>query len=223
MINVIRKIERPDKGILAKYKKVAPATAYEAQGKVGAMMSYIKPTYSGMKVCGPAITVQCHPGDNIMLHKAITIAQSGDVLVVDVGGYTEAGYWGEVLTVAAQAKGIEGLVIDGSVRDALAIKKLGFPIFSRGLCMKGTVKETIGFNNHPLVCGNILVYPGDIVLGDDDGVVVIPKEKGMETLEKIQHREEKEKKIMQELAKGGSTLEIFEFDKVLENKGLQEE
>lgn len=222
MVNVITKIERPDKEIVAQFEKEAPATVYEAQGKIGAMMSDIKPIYSGMKICGPVITVQCHPGDNIMLHKAIAIAQPGDVLVVHVG-YSEAGYWGEVLTTAAQARGVGGLVMDGSVRDGLAIKKHKFPVFSKGLCMKGTVKETLGFINYPIMCGNVLVNPGDIILGDDDGIVVVPKEKAQETLKKSQDREKNEQIMMEKLALGKlTTLELLGLDKVLKAKGLQE-
>lgn len=222
MVDVITKIERPNKEVLIQFEKEAPATVYEAQGKIGAMMSDIKPIYSGMKICGPAITVQCHPGDNIMLHKAVAIAQPGDILVVHVG-YSEAGYWGEVLTTAAQARGIKGLVIDGSVRDGLAIKKRGFSVFSRGLCMKGTVKETVGFINYPVICGNVLINPGDIILGDDDGIVVIPKEKAQETLKKSQDREEKEQIMMEKLVSGKlTTLELLGLDKILEVKGLQE-
>jgi len=222
LIHVITKIERPNKEILKQFEDEAPATAYEAQGKIGAMTSNIKPIYNSMKICGPAITVQCHPGDNIMLHKAVAIAQPGDVIVACVG-YSEAGYWGEVLTIAAQARGVGGLVIDGSVRDGLAIKKRGFSVFSRGLCMKGTVKETVGFINYPVICGNVLINPGDIILGDDDGIVVIPKEKAQETLKKSQDREKKEQIMMEKLLSGKlTTLELLGLDKILEAKGLQE-
>ena len=222
MAHVIRKVGRPAKEVLAEFEKIAPATAHEALGKTGAMMSDIKPIYSGMKVCGPAIPVRCHPGDNIMLHKAVAIAEPGDILVACVG-YIEAGYWGEILTVAAQARGIAGLVLDGSVRDGLAIQKRGFPVFSRGLCMKGTVKETIEWINHPICCGDVLVNPGDIILGDDDGVVVVPKERAQEILRKCRGREKEEQEIMRELMAGKLTLELLGFDKVFKAKGLQEE
>jgi len=139
-------------------------------------------------------------------------------------GYSEAGYWGEVLTTAAQARGVGGLVMDGSVRDGLAIKKRKFPVFSKGLCMKGTVKETVGFINYPLVCGNVLVNPGDIILGDDDGIVVVSKEKAQETLKNSQDREKKEQIMMEKLASRElTTLELLGLDKVLKAKGLQEE
>jgi 4-hydroxy-4-methyl-2-oxoglutarate aldolase len=222
MAHVMRRIGRPAKEVVTQFWEIAPATAHEALGKAGAMMSNIKPIYNGMKVCGPALTVRCHPGDNIMLHKAVAIAEPGDVLVACVG-CREAGYWGEILTVAAQARGIAGLVLDGSVRDGVAIKKRGFPIFCQGLCMKGTVKETIEFINHPISCGDVLVNPGDIILGDDDGVVVIPKDRAEEILKKCQEREKKEEEIMRELVAGKLTLELLGFDKILEAKGLQEE
>lgn len=222
MVHVILKIERPDKEIVEQFSEIAPATAHEVMGRIGAMDYEIKAIYSGMKVCGPAITVLCHPGDNIMLHKAVAIAQPGDILVANVGSMM-GGYWGEVLTVAAQARGIGGLVLDGGVRDGIAIRKRGFPTFCRGLSMKGTVKETLGLINHPISCGNVMVNPGDIILGDDDGLVVIPKVEAHEVLKKSHERENKEEKIMEELKKGKLTLELLGLDRVLEAKGLREE
>lgn len=224
MVHVIREIERSDKEMVDQFESVSAATAHEAMGRTGAMASNIKPIYSGMKVCGPAITVQCHVGDNIMLHKALSIAQPGDVLVAGTGGFAEdGGYWGEILTIEAQARGVKGLIIDGCIRDALAIKEHGFPVFSRGVSMKGTVKETIGLINHPICCGGVLVNPGDIVLSDEDGVVVIPKEKAQETLKKCWERERKEQMIMKELKAGKLTLELLGYDKILKAKGLREE
>ena len=222
MIHVITKFDRPDKDLIAQFADIAPATAHEVMNKTGSMAYDIKPIYSGMKVCGPALTVLCHPGDNIMIHKAVAVAQEGDVLVANVGAMM-GGNWGEILTVAAQARGIAGLVIDGGVRDGQAIEKRQFPIFCRGLCVNGTVKETLGLVNHPVSCGGVMVHPGDIILGDDDGVVVVPKEKAHDTLEKGKEREKKEAEMMKELMAGKLTLELLGFDKVLESKGLKEE
>lgn len=222
MAHVITKFERPDKKIISQFKKIGPATVHEVMDKTGAIAHEIKPIYSGMKICGPAITVHCHPGDNIMLHKAVAVAQPGDILVANVGCML-GGNWGEVLTVAAQARGISGLVIDGGVRDGLAVKKRGFPIFCRGLCMNGTVKETLGLINHPIICGGVTVNPGDVILGDDDGLVVIPKEKTDEILKKSLEREEKEAQMMKDLMAGKLTLELLGLDKILEAKGLIEE
>jgi len=186
------------------------------------MRAEIKPIYSGMKVCGPAITVQGHPGDNLIIHKAIVIAQSGDVLVVNVEGHTEGGHWGELMTVQAMAHEINGLVIDGAVRDGEAIRRRGFPLFALGLAMKGTYKELLGLVNHPIVCGGTIVNPGDLIIGDDDGVCVVPLEQVEEVLEKSIARDKREAEMMKLLAMGKTSLELLGFEKVLEQKGLEE-
>jgi len=224
MIHVIKKIERPEKAMVDSFATIAPATAHEVMGRTGAMDFEIKPIYSGMRVCGPAITVQCHPGDNGMLHKALAIAKPGDVLVASMGR-VDMGAWGEVLSTCAVARGVAGLVIDGMVRDGLGIKSIGFPVFSRGLCMRGTVKETIGFVNHPLCCGSVIVHPGDLVLGDDDGVVVISKANTTEELvRRCEDRERIEHEMMAKLRQGElTTLDILGLDPILKAKGLQEE
>lgn len=224
MIHVIKTIQRPDKPLVDSFATIAPATAHEVMGRTGAMDFEIKPIYSGMKVCGPAITVQCHPGDNGMLHKALAIAQPGDVLVASMGR-VDMGSWGEVLSTCAVGRGVAGLVIDGMVRDGLGIKSIGFPVFSRGLCMRGTVKETIGLVNHPMPCGSVIVYPGDIVLGDDDGVVVISKANAtVDLIRRCQDRERLEHEMMTKLREGGlTTLDILGLDPILKAKGLREE
>jgi 4-hydroxy-4-methyl-2-oxoglutarate aldolase len=158
-----------------------------------------------------------------MLHKAIYAAERGDVLVVSVGGFVEAGPWGEIMTVAAQVRGIAGLVIDGSIRDSIAIQELGFPAFSRGLCIKGTTKDSLGTINHPVDIGGVRVHPGDVVLGDADGVVVVSREDLAGVLEKCKLRKEKEERIKKELQMGKSTLELYGFDKILQAKGLKED
>ena len=181
MTHVIKTVERPDPTLVAAFATISPATVHEVMGRTGAMDFEIKPIFSGMRVCGPAITVQCHPGDNSMLHKAMAIASPGDVLVANMGR-VDTGGWGEVTSTCAVSRGIKGLVVDGMVRDGLAIKSIGFPVFSRGLSMRGTEKGAIGFVNHPTCCGGVTVFPGDLILGDDDGVVVIPKANATEDL-----------------------------------------
>jgi 4-hydroxy-4-methyl-2-oxoglutarate aldolase len=140
-------------------------------GCSGALTSRIKPIYRGMRACGPAFTVGCHPGDNVMLTTAISLAKPGDVLVVSAGDHPEQDGFGEVLATACVAKGIAGLVTDAGVRDGPAVRNTGFHVFSYGLCMKGTVKERLGYINQPVVIGGIAVRPGDIVSADDDGAV----------------------------------------------------
>jgi 4-hydroxy-4-methyl-2-oxoglutarate aldolase len=185
------------------------ATLHEAMGRKGALPFGIKPIAPTMKLCGPAVTVSSPPIDNLMLHQALYIAQPGTVFVVDVNRGYEAGYWGEIMTVAAQQRKIAGLVIDGGVRDADLIEKLGFPVFCRGLSIRGTDKKGGGHINSPIVIGDVTVRPGDLVVGDRDGVVIIPSEEIHSTLEASQKREAKEDQIMEELTAGKSTLEIY--------------
>lgn len=223
MIDVVRTFRRPEKELILKLKEISAAIAHEAMGKSGAMSHGIRPLFQGMKVCGPALTVSCHPGDNLMLHKAISIAEPGDVMVCTVDGHLECGYWGEIATVAAMERGIAGLIIDGSVRDMAAIGKLRFPVFSGGICMKGTYKQTLGTVNQPIICGGIGVKAGDIVLGDDDGVVVVPIERAGEIYEESVKKEQSETKVIEQLKRGKTTLELLGFEKTLQMLGLVEE
>jgi 4-hydroxy-4-methyl-2-oxoglutarate aldolase len=197
------------------------ATINEASGGKGALSSDIKPLDPSITLCGPAVTVTCRPGDNLILHKAIYLAEPGDVLVVTVGGYVEAGPWGEIMTVAAQARGIAGLVIDGSVRDSRSIIDSKFPVFAKGLSIKGTTKDSLGFINHPICIGGVTVHPGDVISGDADGVVFVAHRELADVLEKCRVRREKEEKIKGEIKKGKSTLELYGFDKILQAKGLE--
>jgi 4-hydroxy-4-methyl-2-oxoglutarate aldolase len=185
------------------------ATLHEAMGKYGALPSGIKPISAEMRVCGTAVTVQTMPRDNMMLHRAIAAAGEGDVIVVHTADFWEAGYWGEIMAVASQARGIAGLVIDGCVRDADPITALGFPVFSRGLCIHGTTKFGKGTLNEPITIGQVTIQPGDIVVGDRDGVVIVPKGKTAEAIEKARAREEKEARVMERLRNGETTLEIY--------------
>jgi len=223
MAHVIRTFKRPTKDLISKFSKLGTSTVHEALDKKGAMDPSIKPLFSGLKICGPALTVSCYPGDNLMLHKAISIAEFGDIVVATVGNHLDCGYWGEIASLAALIRGINGLVIDGSVRDVQPIRSLGFPIFCKGICMKGTYKQILGSVNLPIVCGGVHVNAGDIVLGDDDGVVVVPLENAEEIYQKSIKKEENEKAILEQLKKGKTTLELFGFDNKLKELGLIEE
>lgn len=185
------------------------ATLHEAMGKVGALPSGIKPLSPEMKLCGTAATVHTMPGDNMMLHRAIAQATSGDVIIAHTSGFWEAGYWGEIMAVAAQARGIAGLVIDGCVRDADPIVALGFPVFCRGLCIQGTTKFGEGSINQPIAIGQVMIQPGDVVVGDRDGVVIVSKERMEETIAAAKAREAKEAEVMDRLRNGETTLEIY--------------
>jgi 4-hydroxy-4-methyl-2-oxoglutarate aldolase len=221
-MHVKKEIDRPAFALIRELSGYDSATVHEAYGGKGALDSALKPLDIRMKVCGPAITVAARPGDNLILHKAIYVAAKGDVLVVSAGGYVEAGPWGEIMTLAAQERGIAGLIIDGSVRDSNPIRELRFPVFSKGVCIKGTTKETPGAVNAPIQIGGISIQPGDAVLGDADGVVVVAARDLPEVLEKCRLRKEKEEKIRGELKKGKTTLELYGFDKILQAKGLKE-
>lgn len=221
MKNINRRFNRPDAELVKGLSEQSSATIHEAGGKIGAVSSLIKPLFPGIKVCGPALTVLAPAGDNIIVHQALYEAEPGDVLVVNNGGMTEFGFWGEIMAVAAQARGIVGLVTDGAVRDSVQMKERGFPVFAAGVCIKGTAKDDLGFIGFPLNLGGIIVRPGDIVLGDDDGLVVIPVESAGELLEKAENREEKEAEYFKKLENGRSTLELYGLGERLNKLGMQ--
>jgi 4-hydroxy-4-methyl-2-oxoglutarate aldolase len=185
------------------------ATLHEAMGKYGALPSGIKPLSPDMKVGGTAVTVHTSPGDNLLLHRAIAHASAGDVIVVYASNFWESGYWGEIMAVGAQARGIAGLVIDGCVRDAEPITGLGFPVFARGLCIQGTTKFGSGTLNQPITIGQVTIHPGDVIVGDRDGVVVVPAHRLADTLTKAQAREAKEAQVVARLRGGETTLDVY--------------
>lgn len=189
----------------------AASTVYEAAGRIGAMRGTIRPIGSGLRLCGLALPVRCQPADNLTLHAAVAQAQPGEVIVADVGAFTEAGHWGEVLTVAAQSRGVAGLVIDGGVRDVAAAQLRAFPVFAGGISMKATVKDVLGTIGQPIVCGGVVVHLGDVVLGDDDGVVVLPRDVAASALQASIAREAAEGEVMRRLAAGELTLDILGF------------
>lgn len=223
MVNVIHSIQRVRGDLANQYRELSSATVHEASGGKGALSSRIKPIAPDMKICGPAVTVKVKPGDNLILHKAIYVAQAGDVIVADSEGFTEAGAWGEIMAVAAQARGIAGLVFNGAVRDSQTMIDLGFPVFCLALCIKGTEKIALGWINHPLTLDNITINPGDLVLGDRDGIVIIGREEAEEVLQKSRARAEKEETIKKRLRAGESTLDIYGFANILKERNLTED
>lgn len=189
------------------------ATLHEAGGRIGVMPSSIKPVSPGFRVCGSAVTVHGPGGDNLWLHRAIYVANPGDVLVVHVSGEYDYGYWGEIMSAAAQARHLGGLVIDGCVRDGGMLAEAGFPVFARGLCVRGTGKDfgAMGFINYPTRFDGVVVRPGDLIVGDGDGVVALPHDIAADVVEKAQHRETKEAEIVRRLHAGERTLEVYNF------------
>ena len=208
MPHVIRDFERPSAEDIALISQFSPATIHEAQGRLGALDYRIKPIQPGLKLCGPALTAQCHIGDNLMIFEAINLAKPGDVLVLSAGNNPNQGGFGDVLAAACIGRGIAGLVIDAGVRDGRGLRAIGFPVFSLGLCMKGTSKSTLGTVNNPVVVGGELISPGDIICGDDDGVVVVRQE--VQSLAKAcAARDEQEAKLIELHKQGGINFEDF--------------
>jgi 4-hydroxy-4-methyl-2-oxoglutarate aldolase len=197
----------------------SPATLHEAMGQKGAMPSCIKPIYPGMRLCGPALTVDCKPGDNLAIHGAVERARPGDVLVVDYKGFVESGPFGDILATACLARGVAGMVIDGCVRDGTTIRELGFPIFARGLNMKGTTKTQPGAVGVPITCAGVAVAPGDAVVGDDDGVVVVPRALVAATAAAARAREDKEAAMRERLKAGATTVELLGLRPLLQRQG----
>jgi 4-hydroxy-4-methyl-2-oxoglutarate aldolase len=212
---VTSEIIRPDPALVRRAASLPTSTLHEAAGKIGALPLVIKPMAASFRICGPAVTVHSPALDNLWLHRALYLAQPGDVLVVYVSGHYEAGYWGEVMSTAAKARGLNGLVIDGMVRDGDLLEGKGFPVFARGLCIRGTGKdfEARGWLNAPLLIDDVVVHAGDLVVGDTDGVVVIPQARISETLDAAQKREEFEAAMMRRLESGETTLELFGWNR----------
>ena len=182
----------------------------------GVMHSSIKPIDPASHVLGRATTARCYPGDNLALHQAIYAANPGDVLILDCHGYTEAGHFGDIMALACKVRGIAGVIIDGSCRDSQDIKAMGFPVFARAFNPSGTVKKSLGEVNVPVICGGVEVRPGDIIAGDCDGVVVVPRENEDDVFAKALAKFEKEQHIVEQLKAGMTTIEIYGFDKLID-------
>nr|WP_315219730.1 4-carboxy-4-hydroxy-2-oxoadipate aldolase/oxaloacetate decarboxylase [uncultured Duganella sp.] len=197
------------------------ATVHEAQGGKGALDSGMKPIDAAMRVAGPAFTVDALPADNLVLHYAMLKARRGDVLVVDAKGFLEAGVWGDVLTEQAMKMGLAGLVINGAVRDAAAIIAAGFPVFARGLSIKGTGKRQPGRIDVPVVIGDVRIEPGDIVIGDQDGLVVVARDAAETVLAAGRAREEKEAAYRERIRNGATTVDLLDLAETLQRLNLR--
>lgn len=209
----------PDK--LQQLRELGAATIYEAQGAKGALDQGMKPIDPTVRLAGPALTVDTRPADNLMLHYAVLQAKPGDVLVVDAKGFMEAGPWGDVLTLQAMKLGIAGLVINGCVRDANLIIDLGFPVFCRGLSIKGTGKNQAGKVNVPVCIGDVMIRPGDIIVGDRDGLVVVAQDEVDIAIATSLAREEKEAQQRKAIEAGTSnTVELLNLGETLKRFGL---
>lgn len=198
------------------YQKESSATVHEAMGRKGAVDSRIHSICRGMKVCGNALTVECHTGDNVMLVKAINMAKQGDVIVAKMGLASAIGPFGEVLATECMEKELAGLVVDSSVRDTKELIEMGFPVFSAGIGISGTAKATLGTINHDIAFGGVIIRPGDLILGDDDGVVVVPYEDVDEVISAVEKRTEKEAEYMERVRNGESLFDIYGYQNILD-------
>lgn len=220
MPHIITKFDRAAAADVAALSKFGSATIHEAQGRLGAISSRIKPIDRTMSLCGPAFTVESSPRDNIMLQLAIHYAQAGDVIVVSAGEFAEAGSFGGVLGNACVAKGIAGVVTDAGVRDTAELIALGLPVFSLGISIRGTVKETLGQINKEIVLGGEIIRPGDVIRGDADGLVMVQREDAAEVAVKSAARDEAELGYIEAYKAGRTIIDVCQLEAVLKAKGL---
>jgi 4-hydroxy-4-methyl-2-oxoglutarate aldolase len=214
-------VHRADGDAIRTLGELGVATVHEAQGRTGLMRPYLRPIYAGARMGGSAITVSCQPGDNLMIHAALEQTQAGDVLVVTTTSESTDGMFGELLAVSARARGVIGLVIDAGVRDVADLTTMGFPVWARAISAQGTVKATPGSVNVPVVCAGAIVHPGDVIVGDMDGVVVVPRQAAADIARLGTERVAKEQKTRERLRNGELGLDFYGFRTRLRELGVQ--
>ena len=218
---VRRNIVRADKAAVAKLSRFGVSTIHEAMGRVGLMHPYMRPIYASAHACGTAVTVLLHPGDNWMMHVVAEQLQPGDMVVAACSAENTDGFFGDLLATSFRARGAKGLVIDGGVRDVKDLTEMQFPVFSRAVSAKGTVKSTLGSVNFPVVCAGALVNPGDVIVADPDGVVVVPAAIAQQAADAAEAREANEGEKREKLAAGVLGLDMYKMREPLAKAGLK--